>query len=85
MSKSITTSDNQYDIVKNPEHYCASEIECIDAIKASMSREEYLGFLKGSIQKYLWRYRNKGNDPLTNLSKGEWFFQKLIQEFKDNS
>tara|TARA_R100001443_G_scaffold24160_1_gene36333 strand:+ start:5088 stop:5312 length:225 start_codon:yes stop_codon:yes gene_type:complete len=71
----------EYDQIENPEHYCASEIECIDAIKASMTREEYLGFLKGQIIKYTWRYRSKG-DPRTNLGKGFWFYKKLQEEFQ---
>ena len=44
------------DLVNNPSHYTQGGIECIDAIKASMSDEEYAGFLKGNALKYLWRY-----------------------------
>ena len=48
------------DNINNPEHYTTGDIECIDAIKASMSHEEYIGFLKGNVIKYLWRYGLKG-------------------------
>jgi hypothetical protein len=42
----------------SPDHY-KGEIECIAAIKASMSHQQYLGYLKGNAMKYLWRYDRK--------------------------
>lgn len=72
-----------YDAVTKPEHYNQGGIECIGAIKASMSREEYLGFLKGQVIKYLWRYRHKGN-PEQDLRKAEYYNTKLIDEIKEN-
>ena len=30
------------------------------AIEASMTRDEFLGYLKGNLIKYTWRYRDKG-------------------------
>ena len=42
------------------EHYKQGGIECIDAIKASMSAEQFKGFCKGNVIKYLWRYEHKG-------------------------
>lgn len=73
---------NKFDTVTKPEHYNQGGIECIDAIKASMSREEYLGFLKGQVIKYLWRYRHKGN-PEQDLRKAEYYNTKLIDEIKE--
>ena len=61
----------------NPEHY-KGDIECIDAIKASMSEDVYAGYLKGSALKYLWRYEKKEN-PKQDLQKAEWFIKKLIE------
>jgi hypothetical protein len=48
-------------IVNHPAHYTSGEIECIDALKASMPHAEFCGFLKGNAMKYLWRYDKKGN------------------------
>lgn len=54
--------------VLHPDHY-SGDIECIDAIKACMSKEEYQGFLKGNVFKYLWRYKLKGGaDDLDKAS-----------------
>ena len=48
------------DFVNHPPHYTNGDIECIDAMRASMSHIEFCGYLKGNVIKYLWRYRDKG-------------------------
>jgi hypothetical protein len=65
------------DNVNHPDHYTYSEIECIDAIRAQMSKEEYQGYLKGCIAKYLWRWRIKGG--MESLRKAQWYLNKLIE------
>lgn len=37
-------------------------ITCIDAIKAALTTEEYIGFLKGNIIKYVWREQARDKD-----------------------
>ena len=46
--------------ITNPSHYTQGSIECKDAIKASMSNDEWLGYCKGNVIKYIWRWRHKG-------------------------
>lgn len=65
-----------HDTVNAPSHYASGEIECIDAIQASMSAEEFEGHCKGSVQKYMWRWREKGG--VESLRKAEWYLRKLI-------
>ncbi len=72
------------DPVNHPSHYTSGEIECIDAIKASMSKEAFCGFLKGSVQKYLWRYEKKVN-PAEDIKKAGWYRDRLEKEIHDNS
>jgi len=67
------------DAVNHPLHYTQGGIECIDAIKASMTMEEFRGCLKGNIIKYVWRYENKSN-PAEDLKKARWYLDRLIQE-----
>jgi len=67
------------DSVNHPDHYTVGDIECIDAIKASMSEEAFRGYLKGTAMKYLWRYEYK-NNPLEDVRKGLWFLHKLEEE-----
>ena len=66
------------DAVNNPSHYASGDIECIDAIEASMSREAFCGYLKGNVQKYMWRYEKKIN-PVEDLKKAQWYQNRLIQ------
>ena len=79
LQKRIEQGTPQADPVNNPEHYNQGGIECIDAIKASMSAEEFAGYLKGNVQKYVFRYRNKGN-PVQDLAKAKWYLDRLQDE-----
>tara|TARA_R100001510_G_scaffold36531_1_gene32980 strand:- start:758 stop:1057 length:300 start_codon:yes stop_codon:yes gene_type:complete len=63
----------------NPNHYKAGDIECIDAIKASLDTHAFHGYLKASVMKYLWRY-DKKNDPDICLQKAQWFMNRLVKE-----
>ena len=62
--------------VDHPSHYNTGKIECIDAIEASMSPEQFKGFLKGQVVKYIWRYEHKGA-PAEDLRKAEWYLERL--------
>ena len=42
--------------------YRHGSIECIDAIRAALTPEEFRGFCKGNVMKYIWRERHKGGD-----------------------
>jgi len=67
------------DKVNKPAHYEGS-IECIEAIKSSMSKQEFKGYLKGNIQKYVWRYDRKNG--LEDLEKALNYLHRLIEETK---
>jgi hypothetical protein len=64
------------DVVNKPEHYRQGSVECIEAIESSMSREEFQGYLKGNIEKYVWRYRYKNGAQ--DLAKARWYIDRLI-------
>ena len=82
--KTIFVISAEHDQVNNPSHYTSGSIECIDAIKASMTDEAFKGFLKGNVQKYLFRYEKK-NNPLEDLKKAQWYLTRLIQENEKNN
>ena len=67
-----------HDPVTNPAHYADNfgGIQCIDAIETSMSTEEFKGFLKGNVQKYVWRYSQKNGAE--DLKKAKWYLERLI-------
>jgi hypothetical protein len=73
----INVIEAMKDNVKEPSHY-KGEIECIAAIKASMSQQQFKGYLKGNIMKYLWRYDRKNG--LEDLQKADVYLQWLIKE-----
>ena len=46
--------------------YRHGNIECIEAIRSALTPEEFRGFCKGNVLKYVWRERFKGgNDDLS--------------------
>jgi hypothetical protein len=66
-----------HDPVNSPSHYTdGTGIECIEAIEASMTTEEFKGFLRGNCQKYLWRYTKKNGAE--DLKKAKWYLDRLI-------
>ena len=68
------------DAVNHPAHYTSGDIECIDAIKAQMSADEFAGYLRGNVVKYIWRYRDKGG--VESLEKARWYLERLIGELR---
>lgn len=70
------------DAVNHPSHYKIGGVECIQAIKASMTEEAYKGFLKGNIIKYIWRYEIKGK-PIEDLKKARVYLNWLIKEIEE--
>jgi hypothetical protein len=68
------------DLVNHPPHYTQGGIECIDAIRASMSKEQFLGYCKGNSLKYQWRYEAKGG--VEDLKKAKWYLDRMIQEIQ---
>lgn len=65
------------DVVTRPVHYTVGKIECIDAMRSMLSADEYIGFLRGNIFKYQWRYRMKNG--LEDLRKAQWYLDRLLE------
>lgn len=68
------------DSVNQPKHYTFGGVECIDAIRASMSSEAFKGFCKGNVLKYLWRYERKNKNKVEDLKKARIYLDWLIEE-----
>ena len=69
--------DGVEDYVNSPPHYGKGRIECIEYIKDFLTDEEYTGYLRGNIAKYLhrWRYKNGVED----LKKAQWYLNRSIE------
>ena len=65
------------DDVDSPFHYNKGNIECIDAIKAASTKEEFEGYIRANVLKYVWRFRYKDN--IKDLRKAKWYLDKLIE------
>ncbi len=70
-------SEEKQDNVNHPPHYKAGGIECIDAIQAALTPEEFRGYCKGNALKYTWREKHKGGQE--DLKKADWYLKRLTQ------
>lgn len=63
--------------VYRPPHYNKGGVECIDAIRASMTDEAFAGYCKGNVMKYVYRYEDKGGTE--DLCKARVYLDWLIE------
>ncbi len=73
-----------YDNVVRPSHYLHGKKETIDVICDCMTGDEFHGYLKGNILKYVARYKFKG-EPLEDLRKAQWYLDRLVKEVSNGS
>jgi hypothetical protein len=67
----------KHDQVNNPKHYAiAPGVEAIDIIKASLTPEQFKGYLLGNFLKYRLRAGDK-DDLQQDIYKSNWYRQKL--------
>jgi len=59
----------------NPSYYKNKTIETIDVIESQLTQEEFVGYLKGQIWKYLARHREKNGHE--DIKKAQWYLNKL--------
>lgn len=67
------------DDINKPPHYHRGGIECIDYLKAKLTPEEFLGFLKGNCMKYLSRMGHK-DSASKDAAKAAWYANRLQKE-----
>jgi hypothetical protein len=66
------------DPVNHPAHYTHGGVEFIDAIRSMLGEEGYRDFLRGTIVKYQWRMRHKGN-MAQDAAKAKWYSDRLAE------
>lgn len=76
MKKKKRREDN----VNHPRHYNTGNIEVIDIIRDKLTEEEFRGYIKGNVLKYITRERHKNG--LEDLEKAAWYLNRLIAELK---
>ena len=67
-----------YDPVNHPSHYKMGKVQCIEAIKSSLTEEEFRGYCKGNVIKYTWRERYKAGRE--SLEKAKWYLTYLLDK-----
>lgn len=72
------------DVVNKPSHYrIYPNIEAIDIIRKTLTREQFIGYLIGNSLKYRLRagYKNDANEDIAKARKyEEWLEETKVQE-----
>jgi hypothetical protein len=61
-------------------YYDVGGICCIDFIKAKLTPDEFKGFLKGNLIKYVGRAGHKSADPTSDYNKAAEYLKWLMNE-----
>ena len=69
------------DNVTNPSHYTNGNIETIDYLKDTLSKEQHEGFCRGNVLKYLSRYPHKNG--VEDLNKAKTYLEWLIESVEE--
>lgn len=77
----VANDQSIQDIVNHPNHYNSYSREVIDTMQGSMTTEEFKGYLKGNVMKYINRYQFKNG--VEDLKKSQWYLNKLTKIVDD--
>ena len=69
--------NKKYDNVNHPSHYTKGAFETIEIIKDKLTPEEFKGYIKGNIIKYITRESHKNGNE--DLRKAQWYLNYLIK------
>ncbi|BFH10591.1 DUF3310 domain-containing protein [Paenibacillus melissococcoides] len=76
----IAELEEEHDPVERPSHYTVGGIETIDIIRAKLTPEEFRGYCKGNVLKYVCRERWKGGDE--DLQKTRKYIEFMLGDEK---
>lgn len=79
--ENVSLNINESDNVNHPSHYTAGQIECIDYIQDKLTEEEFRGYIKGNVLKYITREKHKNGDE--DLRKAKWYLDRLVVGLDD--
>jgi hypothetical protein len=66
------------DPVNHPDHYTVGGIETIDFIEAKLSPEEFAGYCRGNMLKYIARAGHK-DDAGQDMRKALWYGERWLR------
>ena len=67
------------DNIRHPKHYNTGKIEVIEYVKETLSPEEFKGFVKGNVIKYLAREAHKNG--LEDVLKAKFYLDYYVNNF----
>lgn len=62
-----------------PKHYRRGNVQPWEAMQAWFSPEEFEGYLRGNVIKYIARCNDKHDTPLDDLYKAKHYLEMLIE------
>lgn len=68
------------DNVNHPDHYTTGKYECIDYIEDKLTDDEFRGYIKGNVLKYLTRERHKNGNE--DILKAQFYLNRLCNKIK---
>lgn len=74
---------NKMNNVDHPSHYNHGGKETIEILKDFLTEDEFKGFLKGNVLKYMHRYKFKNG--IEDLNKASWYLDKLKETESENN
>ena len=77
-AKQVIVEIEEVDEVNHPPHYLVGGIEVIDYIKAKLTPEEFRGYLKGNVIKYISRADHKNG--IVDWNKADWYVDRYVEE-----
>lgn len=66
------------DMVNSPPHYKVGGIEAIDYLQAKLSPEEFAGYCRGNMLKYVSRAGHKA-DAAEDMRKALWYGERWLK------
>ena len=66
------------DNVNSPPHYTIGGIEAYEVINSKLTEEEWRGYLKGNVLKYMLRANFKDSHK-EDILKAQWYLNKLTE------
>lgn len=76
----VVVEKKKSDVVNHPMHYNSGKIEVISIIEDQLTPDEFRGYIKGNILKYITRERHKNG--LEDLKKARWYLDRLIKNME---
>jgi len=65
------------------EHYRSKDVQPWTAMQSWMSAEEFEGFLRGNVIKYIARYKDK--DGVKDVLKARHYLERLLEHIDRNT